>query len=151
VTYFVFLLVLVLALAQVGCATIVCGGSQKIAVESVPQGAHVAIDDQMVGETPLVTEVSRNRTHEIRIRKEGYDEESRVTYKGNNYMLLGNILIGGLIGYAIDLSTGAAYTVEPDRFVVTLTEAGGDHQETKSRPEGAAAQPASPPEDRSPP
>ena len=124
-----------LAIAQIGCASIVSGQNQKISIESIPSGAQVAIDGTPAGKTPLVTKVSRKRSHEIRVRMEGYEEESRVTYKGNNYWVLGSILIGSFVGAAIDLSTGAAYTVEPDRFAVTLTERSEKHRPKDSVPE----------------
>lgn len=140
----IFLVIVSMTAAQFGCASIVSGQSQKISVESVPPGAQVAVDGRPTGKTPLATKVSRNRNHEIRIALEGYDEESRVTYQGYNYVTLGNILVGGIIGMVVDLATGAGYSVKPDRFVVTLTEAGEKGREGKLSSGRPMAQPAPP-------
>lgn len=147
---FRFPVLLILAMLPVGCASVVSGTSQKISVDSIPQGALVTIDGQALGKTPLVTKVSRKKNHEIWLKREGYEEESRVTYKGNNNMVLGNILIGGLIGLAIDYSTGAAYSVDPDQFVVRLTAAGSKAPEPDTAAEPPAAEPAGQPEEEAP-
>ena len=73
-----------------------------------------------MGETPLLTKAQRSAKHEIRIVKEGYIEETRSTSKGTNSWFVGNIILGGIIGVIIDLSTGAAYSVKPKEINVNL-------------------------------
>src|SRR5687768_15559980 len=55
-----------------GCATIVSGPTQTIGVASIPAGAHVSINNELRGQTPLVTPVSRRRNHTVKIEKSGY-------------------------------------------------------------------------------
>ena len=128
------LLAMGLLLVQVACASVISGTRQKISVQSTPPGANVQVDGRPTGQTPLVTKVKRNKRHEILITKEGYLPDSRSTGKAFNYVLLGNILVGGLIGMTIDLVDGAAYTVEPNKIVVTLIEAPASDQPSEDSP-----------------
>jgi hypothetical protein len=142
--------ILLFAMVQVGCATIVSGVDQKISVDSVPPGALVSIDGQPKGQTPLVTKVKRNHRHEVRVHLDGYEDASRVTYQGNNNMVFGNVLIGGLIGLAIDYASGAAYSVDPNRIFLTLTEAQGGGGDAKPDADVPASEPVERPEDQTP-
>lgn len=113
-------LVFILLLVQTGCASIVSGREQTVSIRSNPAGADVEIDGMSTGKTPLTTDLKRKKRHQIKIKKDGYLEESRVTKKGFNWWHLGNVLIGGIIGIIIDFATGAVYDVDPDEINVSL-------------------------------
>ena len=113
-------LAIVILCFQTGCASIVSGKEQDISIRSNPMGADVTIDGMPVGKTPVTTEVKRKRRHQIKVTKEGYIEETRVTKKGFNWWHMGNILIGGIIGIIVDFATGAVYSVDPDEINVAL-------------------------------
>ena len=116
-----FLMIAILSL-EISCASYVSGTQQGIDVFSNPNGADVTVDGRFVGKTPLTTQVKRKRRHQIKIMKEGYVEESRVTKKGFNWWFAGNVLIGGIVGIIIDFATGAVYSVEPDEVKVPLVK-----------------------------
>ncbi len=107
---------------ETSCASYVSGTQQGINVFSNPKGADVTVDGRFVGKTPLTARVKRKRKHQIKITKEGYVEDSRVTKKGFNWWFAGNVLIGGIIGIIIDFATGAVYTVEPNEVQFSLIE-----------------------------
>ena len=103
-----------------GCATIVSGPTQTIGVASIPAGAQVSINDEVRGQTPLTTPVSRRRNHTVRIEKPGYQPVERTLTRHVNGWVFGNLLIGGILGTGIDAATGAIFEVEPDRIFATL-------------------------------
>ncbi len=97
-----------------GCATVVKGPYQPIGITSNPGGALVKVDGVDKGETPMVIKMARRRAHTVQLDKEGYQsyEASISTHPGG--WIWGNIFIGGLIGLAVDLITGASNNLEPD-------------------------------------
>ena len=113
--------VIIFLAAQTGCASLVSGMTQDMVIRSAPSGARVEIDGRDEGKTPYYTDLERRRRHQIRIKKEGYGEESQATHKGFNAWSLGNILFGGLIGMIIDFATGAIYSVSPNEMNFNLT------------------------------
>lgn len=87
---------------------------------SVP-GAAVLVDGMNKGQTPCVVEVSREGGQTLSVEKEGYEPyQTRLTTSLSGWMF-GNILIGGLIGIAIDVATGAWSDIEPDEVNAVLT------------------------------
>jgi hypothetical protein len=75
------LIIFILIISQLGCATIFKGSSQKIAVNSTPLGARVYIDNLYLGETPLIAKLKLNKSHRIEFKQEGYkDSESYLQY-----------------------------------------------------------------------
>jgi hypothetical protein len=101
-------LVIVMQLGA-GCATIVTGGGEEQAVRfaSTPRGATVYVDDNPVGQTPISVRLTRKDEHKVRIEHAGYRPFERTIGSGFNEWIIGNVLIGGLIGLSVDLLSGA--------------------------------------------
>ena len=105
-----------------GCATVVhWGGSQDVGIASNPAGAKVVIDQTDRGLTPVTVELKRKQTHTIVLKMDGYEDASATAIPELSGWIWGNILIGGLIGLAVDLGVGGGYNVNPDVINVTLT------------------------------
>ncbi|MEX1012085.1 MAG: PEGA domain-containing protein [Waddliaceae bacterium] len=102
------------------CATVVSGTRQPIGISSYPSNANVWIDSQYVGNTPLIQHLTRKHTHWIRIELEGFQPYETVLTRKFNKWVLGNILIGGVIGVAIDIGTGAVYALTPEQIQAEL-------------------------------
>jgi hypothetical protein len=102
-----------------GCASIVSGTRQSVTINSNPPGAIVNINGQM-GMTPATFELKRNEHYNVQIAKEGYQTQSMALSHIMNPWILGNVLLGGIIGLAVDLIDGAAYKHAPDNVMVTL-------------------------------
>jgi len=109
-------------LMQVGCASIISQSDQSVRVRSEPSGAAVEIGGMRYGTTPVMAKLRRKDRHEIKVTKEGYYDETRLTSRGFNWWFMGNIILGGIIGIVIDFATGAVYTVEPDEINVRLEQ-----------------------------
>jgi len=105
-----------------GCATVVHGGNQQlVGIASNPSGAQVTVDDQDRGTTPLSLKLERDKPHTIVVKKTGYEDGSAATVPTISGWIWGNILLGGLIGLAVDFISGSAYNVSPETLSVSLT------------------------------
>jgi len=97
-----------------GCSTVLSGTSQKITVNTDPTGADCSLtrDGLTIGRvnpTPGQTEVSTNRSSiTVTCQKEGYQGGSAVDEAGFDPAVLGNIVLGGVVGVVVDASSGAA-------------------------------------------
>jgi predicted small secreted protein len=97
-----------------GCATVVGGGSdQRVHIDSEPRGAQVRVDGQPRGVTPTDVELSRRQEHQVQIDMEGHPTYVSTLTPGCNPWVFGNLLAGGLVGLAVDASTGAVSTLYP--------------------------------------
>jgi hypothetical protein len=105
----------------VGCATIIHGTGQNIQVNSDPDEAEIWIDGANYGNTPSRVFLSRKNDYYLVIKKEGFEDSATKIKRETSGWLLGNIVFGGLIGCGIDFSSGGAYDLHPDKFLVNLT------------------------------
>jgi hypothetical protein len=113
------LVIIIISLCLIGCATIVSGTSQVISVNSNVSGATVTLDGQPVGTTPFSGKVSK-KANVLTVSKEGYETVNITMSKSFNAIFFGNIIIGGLLGSTTDLATGAMYEYAPNTFYADL-------------------------------
>jgi hypothetical protein len=113
------LLVSLLLLLSIGCASIINGTRQKVAVSSNPPGATVS-DGEVSLVTPATFELKRNCDHLITITKPGYETETVKVVHVVSGAVAGNLLAGGLIGWGVDATSGAQWRLEPETLSVTL-------------------------------
>ena len=113
------------ALSLPACATVTRGSSQQFSVQSTPPGAQVTTSNGFECQaTPCTFRMPRKDAFRITVSKYGYvaqthDVTSSVSGAGGTAMA-GNILIGGLIGGAIDATSGAMNDLKPNPLIVTL-------------------------------
>jgi hypothetical protein len=100
-------------LAVTACATITHGSTQQVSFRTTPSGAVVWANGREIGTTPLVADLRRKDEQVIRISLYPYpDRELRLERKVSGWVA-GNLTFGGLIGIAVDASTGAMYKLTP--------------------------------------
>jgi len=104
--------VVILAMLS-GCATITKGSTQPVTLHTDPDGAicDVVREEKTlasVGATPGQVTVDRGwGSLEVRCRKNGYQSiDAKVDSEVQGWTF-GNILIGGLVGFAVDAASGA--------------------------------------------
>jgi len=146
--------VLPLALIQ-GCATITKGSSQPVTLHTDPDGAACDITREQktvasVGATPGQVTVDRGwGAIDISCRKPGFQPtEARVDSEVQGWTF-GNILIGGIIGFAVDAASGAmrqypqfiTLTLVPEEFA-SVAERDAYLVRTKARFDKEAAEAA---------
>ena len=126
-------IVLVLACAGLvsGCATITRGTTEAFVVETEPSGATVRTSLGLMCEpTPcVIPKVSREAAFTVTIEREGYRTTTHnVTHQmsgGGGAGMAGNIILGGVMGAAVDANTGATQELVPNPLRVTLIPVDG--------------------------
>jgi len=124
-----------------GCASVASGTTQDLTFDSVPQGAECTMvrEGELISKftTPTTIEVSRDKDDlHIVCKKEGYHDASNVIDSEIEATTVGNVLLGGLVGWAVDSATGADNHYD-EHLTVTLVELPGQKEQME--------QPATPP------
>ena len=103
-----------------GCATIIRGPTQAVAISSEPNGADILVDGSLVGTTPSNIDLARGRDHLITFEKDGYHTRNIPVIKSIGRAVFGNLLYGGFLGWGVDATSGAQYNLNPETLVVQL-------------------------------
>lgn len=112
---------LVLTLCAVAaCGTIMNGARQDIGISSSPTGASVMVDNQAAGQTPYVAKLTRKDHHVVKISAPGYAPAELTLTRRVSGWVWGNLVLGGLIGLAVDAISGGLYKLTPDQLNTTL-------------------------------
>ena len=96
-----------------GCATVTTGTSQTITVETEPPGASCKMtrDNETIGAvnpTPGSVTIGKDKDDiEISCELSGYHTTTKSLDSSFQGMTLGNVILGGIIGIAIDAGSGA--------------------------------------------
>jgi hypothetical protein len=102
-----------------GCATVLKGTQDTVALDTVPAGANCTVDrnGDRVGEvaTPGTVRLSKSR-HDLHVTcaREGYQTAQTVAHPRFNGATFFNILLGGIPGMVIDAASGANMTYPPE-------------------------------------
>lgn len=99
--------------ALAGCSSIIEGTSQELLINTTPEGANCALEreGQVIGrvsETPGGITVKKSK-HDITVicTKKGYETAKFFNKSDVAGATVGNIILGGGIGWAIDSANGA--------------------------------------------
>jgi hypothetical protein len=108
-----------------GCASIIKGQSQEIAITTPPAtGASCTLTSprgQWTVTTPAAVTVKRSKKDvQIHCTKDGYQDASATIPSDFELWALGNLLAGGVIGVGVDASTGAINKY-PSTFEVPMS------------------------------
>lgn len=111
--------------ATAGCATITRGSNDVLVVNSTPAAAQVKLSDgQTCDGTPCSFKVPRKSELNVLVTKERCKpQQIRVTNRvagGGGAAMAGNVLVGGVIGAAVDAGSGAMLELVPNPLNVTL-------------------------------
>jgi predicted small secreted protein len=117
-----------LSLSLAGCATIIEGTGQSINIATSPPGASCTVDRMgarlgQISPTPGTLRIDKSKSDiVVTCVAPGFSPASVTqapTFGGTTF---GNIVAGGLIGAAVDASTGANYEY-PQQIIVQLPPA----------------------------
>ncbi len=120
----------ILILNILGCATIIDGSTQDVAVRSTPASAQVFDNGQLLGQTPINVTLDRGRTHNIQLKLPGYEPATVYLSQDINPATWINavgalfLFAPGLAGLGIDYITGAFYELTPGQVNAQLQQAG---------------------------
>ena len=119
-------LLVVLLCAVGGCATIMAGGPDRVPVSTNPPGASVFVDGVLVGQTPLMLTLDRNRSNgQIRIEMPGFAPVILTRTKDINGWFWANLCLGGIVGIIVDLITGDVKRFDDTPIAIGLTPGAG--------------------------
>ena len=109
------------------CATIVSGGNPSITINgNVSEPVTIVTEEQTYPNVGLPAVVKVNRHHldgqRIRITSENYKFDDIVLEKSVNGWAFGNILLGGLIGWGVDLATNCVSKPTQTQFTILPLE-----------------------------
>jgi hypothetical protein len=118
---------MLVALAS-GCATVTKGASQSVTLDTKPPGATCVITRKgekiaAVNPTPGTVSVSKSKDAlSVSCTKEGYLEAAGSVESEFQAMTFGNILLGGIIGVAVDAASGAINNYKPSITITLIPE-----------------------------
>ncbi len=125
--------IIIICLFFTSCATIISTSKQTVNFSSSPSDAKVYLNDELVGNTPLMRILERKNEYAVKIELEGYQTyETKLSRKLNGWFF-GNIFLGGIIGIIVDASTGAMYQLTPEQISAVLTEKNGSTVAVKDK------------------
>lgn len=102
-----------------GCATLTTGTDNSVTIDTVPPGASCELRQgadrvYFVNPTPGTIEIEKSKKDVgVVCQKEGYLPEAGVLTSELQSMSFGNVLFGGVIGVAVDASSGALNDYPP--------------------------------------
>ncbi len=108
------------------CATLLGGGSsQAVSVRSGEQSAHFVIRSSsgievVQGNTPEVVRLPRKNEYQLEFTAPGFQPQKIALTKGTNGWIFGNLIVGWIVGFAVDFATGSAYKLEPAVVDITM-------------------------------
>ena len=106
------------------CASITRGTSESFIIESDPPGAQAVLSNGLSCTTPCSLKVKRKDGFTVNITRTGYEPvlatiTSQIAGAGAAAMA-GNVLLGGVIGAAVDAGLGATKELKPNPLVVRM-------------------------------
>jgi len=117
-----------LLVATTGCATILGGGSsQPVAINSNPASATFTVKasnglTMAQGVTPQTIRLPRKNEYQIEFTAPGFQPQSIALSKGTNGWIWGNLVVGWIVGFAVDFATGSAHKLEPALVEINLVQ-----------------------------
>jgi len=109
---------LLATISLTACATIIRGDSENIAFTSSPQGASVSTTTGIQCTTPCDADVKRRGDFVATFTQNGrvktVNVEGKASGEGVATGVIGNAIIGGIIGLAVDIGTGAMMENTPN-------------------------------------
>jgi len=103
-----------------GCASIMHGTTQQVAVSSSPTGAQVSVNGMQHGVTPVIADLKRKDNQVIKVTLDGYQPFEMALTRSTSGWVWGNIVFGGIIGLAVDAMTGGLYKLAPEQVTAQL-------------------------------
>ena len=113
------LIITLIGVFVVGCATIATGTTQLVTINSNVEGASIYLDGVDIGKTPFTGEIKKNGKI-LKIEKDGYKPYSISLSTNLEGAFWGNIITGGTLGSITDFASGAAYAYAPSSFQIEM-------------------------------
>jgi len=98
-----------------------------VAIRSTPPSANFTITSSSgiqlaQGQTPQTITLPRKNEYQIEFTAPGFQPQKVALTRGTNGWIWGNLVVGWIVGFAVDFATGSAYKLEPALVEITLVE-----------------------------
>lgn len=115
---------LALVITLPACATVIRGTKQSFAIDSVPTSAAVELSTGQTCTTPCTLKLKRKDAFTAHVTHDGYQPvDAAVASKTRAGAIAGNLLLGGVIGAAVDATDGSLQSLMPNPLHVTMVPA----------------------------
>jgi len=116
--------VVIAALSLSACASVTRGTTEAFVIETDPPGAQAELSNGRHCTTPCTLTLPRRSNFTVTLTKDGYEDinanVTNTTSGAGAAGMAGNVLIGGLIGVAVDATTGATQDLTPNPLSVRM-------------------------------
>lgn len=106
-----------LALECSACATLIHGSHQTIPMTSDPLGAQLNVGGSQYI-TPADVSLARDQEYQVIVTKPGYETQTAQIHSSFSAVTFVDLIF--IIGWAVDLADGAAYSLEPETLELHL-------------------------------
>jgi hypothetical protein len=110
--------ILLLAVVLVSCATLFTGSSDLVGINSTPEGGKVSVDGMYMGISPVTVSLKRDKDHMIVVKKDGYVDATAVLTRSFNAVAILNLL--SPICWIVDIVTGGMWKFDHSAVGVEL-------------------------------
>lgn len=127
------------------CTTVTRGTSESFAIQTEPAGAQAKVTDArgtLQCTTPCSLKVKRRGNLHVVVTKEGFEPVDTTVASsidgGGAAGMAGNVILGGLIGAAIDAGSGAMHSHRPNPLTVVMVPSHPPVEQAAQRTASAA-------------
>jgi len=112
------------ALTLSACASVTRGTTEAFVIETDPPGAQAELSNGRHCTTPCTMTLPRRSNFTVDLTKDGYEDVqanvTNTTSGAGAAGMAGNVLVGGIIGIAVDATTGATQDLTPNPLSITM-------------------------------
>jgi len=107
-----------------GCATVVNGTHQDLALSTIPEGSTATVTDGEHCTTPCKLKLKRKYSVRVDFAQAGYKPAYVLVRSKGGGATVGNILAGGIVGVLVDSGNGSNNFLSPNPVKVRLAATG---------------------------
>jgi hypothetical protein len=111
-----------------GCATVINGTSQDYQIDSMPSGAKATLSTGESCTTPCEINLKRRNDISVAFELPGYKSETVLVQSRTGGAGVGNLLLGGVVGAAVDSSNGSMNSLYPRPLRIKLAAEGSSEE-----------------------
>lgn len=111
-----------------GCATVINGNNQDYKIKTDPAGAKISFNNGLSCESPCKLELKRRKDFRADVAKEGYKPAYVLIQSQFGGAVVGNIILGGIVGGVVDSANGSTNHLAPAPLSLRLAPLGSDQE-----------------------
>jgi hypothetical protein len=143
ITSAALVVIAVLLLSLLGCATAVNSPTESVLVSSEPMGADVVVDNRFYTKTPGKVRLSRLSPHIVHVKKDGYEPAKIEIDRGMSWWVLADLscLLWVVSCVSQDLTEGGFFTLDDEVHVRLIKSASVESTPHSFLPPAPTAEP----------